>query len=1068
MFSRFFIDRPIFAMVISFFIVIAGLSAIRGLPIAQYPEIAPPQVQVAAVYPGASAEVLEKTVASPLETQINGVEGMIYMASTSASNGRVEINITFDIGSNIDQAVINVNNRVKQAEARLPEEVRRQGVSVDKASSSFLQVIAFTSPDGRYDDLYTSNYVTMNVLDIMKRVPGTTNVQIFGAKDYSMRIWLKPDRLAQLKVTVGDVIRAINEQNAQYAVGRIGQPPAASGQELALTVNTQGRLSEVSEFENIVVRATSDGSLLHLRDVARVELGSKDYDFIGRRNGQPATLMGIFLKPGANALETANEVKATLKDLATRFPDGLTYAIPYDTTDFVQVSIREVLKTLGEAMVLVFLVVYLFLQNWRATLIPTLAVPVSLIGTFAGLLMLGYSINTLTLFGMVLAIGIVVDDAIVVLENVERIMHEEGIPAKAAAIQAMREVTAPVVAIVLVLCAVFVPIAFLGGLTGELYRQFAVTISIAVVISGIVALTLTPSLCVLILKHEHKAQNRFFNAFNEGFHRFTGRYSAGVAWLIRRGALGAILFAAMVLLAAAMWRVTPGSLVPDEDQGYYISAVYLPDGASLERTDRIVKEVDAIIRENSNVAHTIVFTGFDFIGGSFKNNAATFFVTLKHWDERKTPATALVGELFMKTAHIKEALVLAFNPPAIFGLGNSGGFEFYLQSRGEGDAKRLAEVSQGFIGKLRQDKNFELVSSLWRANVPQLDVSVDREQAKTLGVPISDLFATLNATLGSYYVNDFNKYGRSWQVLMSAEPRFRSSPGEIGGIYVRSDRGQMVPLSALAQIRQTTGPETLERFNNLPSVKIIGSGVPGISSGQLISEVERIAETLPPDFSYDWGGASYQEKKAGGTSGYALALGALMVFLILAAQYERWSLPLAVLFALPFGTFGALLAVWLRGMNNDVYFQIGLVTLLGLAAKNAILIVEYAVYKHSEGMSAAAAAIEASRLRFRPILMTSLAFILGVVPLAISQGAGAGARRAVGTGVMGGMMAATFLAVFFVPLFYRIISDRKLRETRESSELFEEIKVSHAKEHDKLVKRAQRAEAAEAAGEDDE
>jgi multidrug efflux pump len=1061
MFSRFFIDRPIFAIVISIFIVIAGLAAMRSLPVAQYPEIAPPQVQVAATYPGASADVLEKTVAAPLETQINGVEGMLYMNSTSASNGRVEINITFEIGTDIDKAVINVNNRVKQAEARLPQEVRRQGIQVEKASSSFLQVLAFTSPDGRYDDLYTSNYVTLNVLDILKRIPGTTNVQIFGAKDYAMRVWLKPDRLAQLKLATADVVRAINEQNAQYAVGRIGQPPTASGQEMALTVNTKGRLADVAEFENIVVRANADSSLLRLKDVARVELGSKDYDFIGRRNGQPATLVGIFLKPGANALDTAEVVKKTLKELSTRFPDGLTYAIPYDTTDFVQVSIREVLKTLGEAMVLVFLVVYIFLQNWRATLIPTLAVPVSLIGTFAGLLLLGYSINTLTLFGMVLAIGIVVDDAIVVLENVERIMHEEGIPAKAAAIQAMREVTGPVVAIVLVLCAVFVPIAFLGGLTGELYRQFAVTISIAVVISGIVALTLTPSLCVLILKHEHKVDNRFFAAFNRAFTRITGRYTAGVAWLIRRGALGLILFAGMVLLAAGLWKLTPGSLVPDEDQGYYISAVYLPDGASLERTDKVVKEVDAIIRENPNVAHTIVFTGFDFIGGSFKNNAATFFVTLKHWDERQVPASALVGELFMKTAHIKEALVLAFGPPAIFGMGNSGGFEFYLQNRGEGGPKKLAEVSEQFIGKLRQDKNFAMVSSLWRANVPQLDVDVDREKAKTLGVPIDALFDTLSATLGTAYINDFNKYGRTWQVLLSAEPKFRSRPGDIGGIYVRSDRGQMVPLSALAQIRQTTGPETLERFNNLPSVKIIGSGAPGISSGQVIAEVERIArETLPPDFSYDWGGASFQEKKSSGSSSYALILGALMVFLILAAQYERWSLPLAVLFALPFGTFGALAAVWLRGMNNDVYFQIGLVTLLGLAAKNAILIVEFAIYKHSEGMSAAAAAIEAARLRFRPILMTSLAFILGVVPLAISHGAGAGARQAVGTGVMGGMLAATFLAIFFVPLFYRLIAERKLSEARTTGELFAEVKETHARAHAKLLERAQRDETA--------
>ncbi len=1052
MFSRFFIDRPIFAAVISFFIVLAGLAAMSTLPVAQYPEIAPPVVTVAAVYPGASAEVIEKTVAAPLETQINGVEGMIYMNSTSASNGRVEIQVTFDIGTDSDQAVVDVNNRVKQAEARLPQEVRRQGVSVEKGSASFLQVLAFFSPDGRYNDLYTSNYVTLNVLDVLKRVPGTTNVQIFGAKDYAMRIWLKPDRLAQLQLTPSDVARAITEQNAQFAVGRIGQTPVAGDQQLAMTVSTKGRLSTVAEFENIVLRADPDGAILRLRDVARVELGAKDYDFIGRQNGQPATLVGVFLKPGANALEVAQEVKTTVADLATRFPAGLTYSVPYDTTRFVEVSIREVLKTLGEAMLLVFCVVYLFLQNWRATLIPTLAVPVSLIGTFAGLFLLGYSINTLTLFGMVLAIGIVVDDAIVVLENVERIMHEEGLPARKAAIQAMREVTGPVVAIVLVLCAVFVPIAFLGGLTGELYRQFAVTIAIAVVISGIVALTLTPSLCVLILRHEHKQTHAAFRGFNRWFGRITGRYTRGVAWLIRRGVLGLLLFGSMVALAAGLWNITPGSLVPDEDQGFYISAVYLPDGASLQRTDKVVQEVDRIIRSNPNVEYSVVFTGFDFIGGSFKNNAATFFVAARHWDERTVPIQQMVGELYGKTAHIKEALVLAFNPPAIFGLGTAGGFEFYLQNRGEGDAQRLSQVSQQFIGKLRQDPTFMGVSSLWRPTVPQLYVDVDREKAKTLGVPIDAVFDALSATLGTAYVNDFNKYGRTWQVLMSAEPGYRNRPGDIGGIYVRSERGAMVPLASLAQIRYSSGPETLERFNNLPSVKIIGNGAPGVSSGQAIARVEQLArESLPADFSYDWGGASYQEKRSGGTSGIALVLGALMVFLILAAQYERWSMPLAVMMALPFGTFGALAAVWLRGMNNDVYFQIGLVTLLGLAAKNAILIVEYAIYKQREGMGPAAAAIEAARLRFRPILMTSLAFILGVAPLAFSTGAGAGARRAVGTGVMGGMLAATFLAIFFIPLFYRLIADHRLRVKRSSEELLAEANATHAKAHDKLI-----------------
>lgn len=1023
MLSRFFIDRPIFATVLSLFIVIAGLAAMRGLPIAQYPEIAPPVVTVTATYPGASAEVLEQTVAAPLENAINGVEEMLYMSSTSASNGVVQIQVTFDIGADIDKAAQNVNNRVKQAEAKLPEEVRRQGVTAEKGSSSFLQVIAFTSPDGRFDDLYTSNYVTMNVLDRLKRVPGTTSVQIFGAKDYAMRVWLKPDRLTRLGLTTADVAAAIREQNAQFAPGKVGQPPVGDGQQLVYTITAQGRLSEPSQFEEIIIRANSDGSLVRLKDVAEVQLGSKDYEFIGRVNGDNATLVGIFLQPGANALAVADDVNATMAELKQRFPDGLAATVVYDTTRFVEVSIREVVKTLGEAMVLVFLVVFMFLQNWRATLIPCLAVPVSLIGTFAGLHLLGYSINTLTLFGMVLAIGIVVDDAIVVLENVERIMHEQGKSAYEAALQAMREVTGPVIAIVLVLTAVFVPIAFLGGLAGELYRQFAITLSIAVIISGVVALTLTPALCVLILKAEHKHPWRWAQAFNRGFEHLTHGYTSGVRFLLKRALLGVVLFSGMVLLTAQLWRTTPGSLVPDEDQGFYIAAVMLPDGATLERTDAVVAEVVTQIKANPANQYAIAFTGFDFLGGGYKNSAATIFVGQTDWDEREVTTQQLVGELFGRTAHIREALVLAFNPPPIFGLGTAGGFELYIQNRGEGGAARLNEVTQAFLAKANSDPQLMNVATLWRAGAPQLHVDLDRERAKTLGIDIDAAFDTLSATLGTYYVNDFNKFGRSWQVLMSAHPSYRTSPEDLGNIYVRAASGAMVPMTAFARFSYSAGPDSQDRFNNLPAVKIFGSGAPGISSGQAIARVEQIlAEVLPPEFSYDWAGASYQEKKSSGAAGFALGLAVIMVFLILAAQYERWSLPLSVLLALPFGTFGALAAVYLRGMTNDVYFQIGLVTLLGLAAKNAILIVEFAIYKMDEGLKPMAAAVEAARLRFRPILMTSLAFILGVLPLALSSGAGAAARQSVGTGVMGGMLAATFLAIFFVPLFFVLIT----------------------------------------------
>jgi hydrophobe/amphiphile efflux-1 (HAE1) family protein len=696
-------------------------------------------------------------------------------------------------------------------------------------------------------------------------------------------------------------------------------------------------------------------------------------------------------------------------------------------------------------MILVFLVVYLFLQSWRATIIPLVAVPVSLLGTFAGLFVLGYSINTLTLFGMVLAIGIVVDDAIVVLENVERIMREDDAGPREAAIKAMHEVTGPIVAIVLTLTAVFIPIAFLGGLTGELYRQFAVTISIAVVLSGLVALTLTPALCALILKHDPPPPRGFFAAFNRWFGRVTGHYTSGVTFMIRRGALGVILFAGMVAITIGLWKFTPGSLVPDEDQGFYIGAVILPDGATLNRTDKVVARVEEAIRSNPANRDVVSFTGFDLLGGGFRNNAATIFVTQVPWDERKVTAQQLVGELFGKTAGIKDGLILAFNPPPIFGLGTAGGYEFYIQNRGEGGSKRLNEVTQQFLARVNGDRTLGFAQTLWRANVPQLYVDVDREKAKKVGVPINDVFAALSATLGTYYVNDFNKYGRAWQVLMSADPAYRSRPDDIGAVYVRSNKGEMIPLSALATVKYSSGPDSLDRFNNLPAVKIFGSAAPGVSSGQAIARVEAIAnEMLPADFSYDWGGTSFQEKRSSGASTFALGLAVIMVFLILAAQYEKWSLPFSVLMALPFGTFGALAAVWLRGMTNDVYFQIGLVTLLGLAAKNAILIVEYATLKKHEGMSTSAAAIEAARLRFRPILMTSLAFILGVLPLAISTGAGAGARHSTGTGVMGGMIAATFLAIFFVPLFFRLITDRRLREGRSKEALMAEIE--HARE----------------------
>lgn len=1032
MFSKFFIDRPIFASVLSLIIVLAGLAALRILPISRYPEISPPVVSVTAFYPGASAEVVERTVAAPIEEQINGIENLLYMDSVSSADGRVTINVTFEVGTNLDIAAVNVNNRVRQADAKLPQEVRRQGVTVAKSSANFLVVAALYSPDNRYDTLFLSNYITQNVLDPLKRVPGTTNVGIIGGKDYSMQVWLRPDRMAQLGITVGDVASAINEQNAQYAAGKIGAPPNNT-EELTMTVTAKGRLLEPEEFGNILIKVGKNGGAIRVRDVARVELGAKDYNFNGRINGHPSANIRIFLQTGANAIQTRKAVEKTLQELKENFPEGMTYATPYDTTPFVTESIAEVLKTLGEAMILVFIVVYLFLQSWRATIIPTIAVPVSLIGTMAGLHLLGYSINTLTLFGMVLAIGIVVDDAIVVLENVERLMNEEGMTPRDAAIKAMHEVTGPVVAIVLVLVAAFGPIAFLGGLAGELYRQFSVTISIAVILSGFVALTLTPAMCALLLKPGSENHNRFFTWFNAAFLRLTKRYTNGVTFILKRAMLGIFLFGGMVALTGVLWKAVPSGLVPDEDQGYFLGAAILPEGASLARTDAMVRQIEAIQEKNPEIATRFALVGLDFLGGGgLKSSTATMFFPLKPWDERTKSAKQLVGESFMKTGGIKEGLPLFFAPPSIQGLGQTGGFEFYLQNKGEGGVRRLAQILPLLIAEAEKQPELAGVKTLWQANSPQLYVDVDNEKARSLGVVLSDVYNTLAATLGSYYVNDFNKNGRIYNVQLQAEGQFRAKPEDIGNLYVRSTTGQMIPVRAFTTVKFVSGPDSVQHFNALPAIKLLGDAKPGFSSGQAIAAMEKAAKkVLPSDMQYDWGGASFQEKRSSSASGIALGAGVVMIFLILAAQYEKWSLPFSVLLAMPFGIFGALLAVYLRHFNNDVYFQIGLVTLLGLSAKNAILIVEFAVLKVHEGFAPVAAVVEAARLRFRPILMTSLAFILGVVPLAFSSGAGAAARQSLGNGVLGGMMAATFLAIFFVPLFFKLINDKRIRTTEE-------------------------------------
>lgn len=1026
MISKFFIDRPIFASVLSIAIVLIGLIAMRVLPVAQYPEIVPPQVVVSANYPGASAETIAETVAAPLEQQVNGVEDMIYMQSTSTGSGTMSLSVYFQTGTDADQATINVNNRVQRATAVLPEEVRRQGVTVTKRSSSILQIVALSSPDRRYDTIYISNYALINIIDELRRTPGVGDASLFGASDYSMRIWLRPDKVAQYNLTPGDVAAAIREQNAQFAAGRFAEEPTPSRQAFTYSVTTQGRFADPREFEQIVLRSDENGGALRLKDVARVELGSLNYSTVSTLNGAPTVPIGIYLQPGANALDVSGAVDAAMRRLAQRFPDGLRYDVPYNTTKFIEVSIDEVVKTFIEAIVLVVLVVFLFLQNWRATLIPLLAVPVSIVGTFAGMYMLGFSVNLLTLFGLILAIGIVVDDAIIVLENVERIMSTEHKAPREAAIQAMQEVSGPVIAVVLVLCAVFIPVSFLGGLAGELYRQFAVTIAVSVVISGIVALTLTPALCALLLKEGHSEPWLPFRVFNRGFDWVTRTFTSGTAFFLRHALIALLLIGGMLGATWLLFERVPGGLVPAEDLGNVFVVTALPPAASLDRTLDITAKVSEELKRNPAVADVVTIAGFDLLSNAQKTNSGVSFVTLTDWSERTDPrldARNLAPAFAALNVNFRDGIVIGFNPPPITGMSTTGGFEFYLQDRSGGSLDSLAQAAQQVVQAARQRPELSGVSTTFNTNVPQYRIDVDRDKAKALGVPISEIFATMQSTFGSLYVNDFTLFGRTYRVSLSSEPEFRMTPNDLQYVFVRSDKGGMVPLNVLLTTTRIIGPDVVDRFNVFPAAKIQGNPAPGFSSGQAIAAIEQVvSQNLSSDYSIGWTGSAYQELQSAGTGSQGFLLGLVMVFLILAAQYERWSLPFAVITAVPFAVFGAILAIWLRGIENDIYFQVGLVTLIGLAAKNAILIVEFAAERHRAGETVYDAAMDAARLRFRPIVMTSLAFILGVVPLAISTGAGSASRHSVGTGVIGGMLAATFLAILFVPLFFRLVT----------------------------------------------
>lgn len=1036
-----FIRRPILSSVISIVITLVGTLSIFALPIAQYPDLVPPTVNVSAVYPGASAETIASTVMAPLETNINGVEGMLYMTSTSASgSGTGQISVFFYLGTNPDMAMVNVNNKVNLAQTQLPEEVRRQGVTVTKRSPAMLQAIAVVSPDGRYDETYLANWGKINLVDELKRVTGVGDCTLFGSRDYSMRIWLQPDKLAKYGISVSEVAAAIQDQNSQFAPGRLGSMPVTPETALSWQIDTQGRLVTPDQFGEIIVRTGPDSAMLRLKDIARIELGAQDYSVSSRYDGAPSAMGAVYLLPGANAIATGERVLSRVEEIRKTLPDGMEIRLVVDTNDFVLESIHEVVKTLIEAMALVMAVVFIFLQDWRATLIPIVAVPVSIIGTFAGLYALGFSINTLTLFAMVLAIGLVVDDAIVVIENVERIMSDEHLPALEATAKGMNEITPAVVGIVFSLCSVFIPVAFLGGLAGQMYKQFAITIAISVTLSGIVALTLTPALCAIMLKERGPNDKPFkpFAMFDYGFGKFTHYYLKTVRFVKNHGIVSMSVFGVMCVAIWWLFKVLPGGLVPNEDQGYILGMGILDDGASLNRTIQVGEVLDGYAKQDPVVEVMANINGVDITTLAVKSNYTTFFATLLPWSKRhgyNDSPEALTQKMQAVTMMQPEAVVLGFQPPPISGMSTTGGFEGYLQMRGGGTLQALEAQANAFVAEAlsvdaQGNRKYPAIGSLqnlFSTGSPQLYANLDRDRAKDMGINISDVFTAMNGTFGNMYVNDFNYLGRTFQVRLQSQADRRMLPEDLSDVFVPNKDGEMVPLTSIMTLDRRTAPAVVERYNVFPAAHIMGNPAPGFSSGQALEAMEAVAATLPADYSLGWVGSALQEKLASQDSVMVFMLSIVMVFLILAAQYESWSLPISVLTAVPFGVFGCLVANYLRGLENDVYFQIALITIIGLSAKNSILIVEFAVEAWRNGRSLDVAAMFAARIRFRPIIMTSLAFILGVLPLAISTGAGANSRHSIGTAVIGGMLASTFIAMLYVPFFFKVIAQLSLK-----------------------------------------